>query len=70
MNEENYHQRSKWVPNKDKWMNAKELAEYLGTTVGAIRNMVYRGQIGAYKPFGKLLFDKKEIDRIVRRHEI
>lgn len=48
-----------------RWLNAKELAEYIGSTPGGVRALVYRDQISAYKPFGKLLFDKNEIDRKV-----
>ncbi len=70
MNDQQFYQRKKWSPSKDKWLNVKQLAEYLGTTATGIRNMVYRGKLPAYKPFGKLLFDKREIDSIVRRHEV
>jgi excisionase family DNA binding protein len=47
------------------WLTAVELAEYMGTSVGSIRNMVWRRQITAYKPFGVLLFKKAEIDRLI-----
>jgi hypothetical protein len=34
-------------------------------SVGAIRNMVYRGQLHARKFFGRVLFDRYEIDRLI-----
>lgn len=47
------------------WLNAKELANYLGTSVGSVRNMAWRGQITAYKFLKTLLFKKVEIDRLI-----
>jgi len=51
--------------DKRKWLNVRELAEYLGTTPSGIRGLVYREKIVAYKPFGMLLFNKDEIDRYI-----
>jgi hypothetical protein len=56
-----------------KWANAEEAALILRKfrrkdgkpSVGAIRNMVYRGQIVAHKLFGRLLFLREELDRLV-----
>lgn len=47
------------------WLTTKAAAEYLGTTAGGIRNMVYRGQLIPYKPFGRLLFKRSDLDRRV-----
>ncbi|MEN9722594.1 MAG: Helix-turn-helix domain [Pseudomonadota bacterium] len=47
------------------WMTTKEAAEYLRTTVGGIRNMVYRGQLIPHKPFGRLLFKRTDLARAV-----
>lgn len=47
------------------YFTAIDAAEYLGTTVGVIRNLVHQGRLPSYKPFGKLLFKKKDLDRIV-----
>lgn len=54
-------------PNK--WLNTIQAALYLGKvtkegkpSVGAIRNMVYRGLLTSYKPFGRLLFKRTELD--------
>ncbi len=47
------------------WMNAREAAVYLRTSVGAIRNLVYRGKLTPYKPFGRLLFKRSELARCV-----
>ena len=52
--------------DKRKWLNVRELAEYLGTTPGGVRSLVYREKIVAYKPFGgMLLFEKAAIDRLI-----
>lgn len=52
--------------DKRKWLNVRELAEYLGTTPAGIRSLVYREKIVAYKPFGgMLLFNKADIDRLI-----
>ncbi len=49
-------------PEKSPWMNAKSAANYLQTTVGGIRNLVYRGRLIPYKPFGRLLFKRVDLD--------
>ena len=46
-----------------KWLNSKQAAEYLGTTDKNIRNLVLERRLPAYKPFGKLLFEKADLDR-------
>ncbi len=56
-----------------KWANAEEAALILRRfrrkdgkpSVGAIRNMVYRGQLVAHKFFGRLLFLREELNRLV-----
>ncbi len=48
------------------WFNVAEAASYLRTTPGSVRNLVYRRQITSYKPFGKLLFKKDDLDRAIR----
>ncbi len=52
---------------KSPWMNAKAAAGYLQTTVGGIRNLVYRGRLVPYKPFGRLLFKRVDLDRLIER---
>jgi len=59
----------KWQDNT-RWLTSNKAALYLGTTVGSIRNRVYRGDLTPYKPFGKngrLYFDKFELDRIMQK---
>lgn len=54
-----------------RWLNSRELAEYIGSTPEAIRKMVIREKIPAYRPFGKtLLFDRHEIDRKIQAHPV
>jgi excisionase family DNA binding protein len=53
---------------KLKYFGVDELSRYLpGKTQGAIRNLVLRRQIPFYKPGGRLLFDREEIDLWVKR---
>lgn len=47
------------------YLTAREVAEYLRKSPGAIHNMVYRKQLTAYKPGGRLLFKKEDVDRWV-----
>lgn len=51
--------------DRRRWLNAREMAIYLGTTVNSIRALAQREKIVAYKPFGKLLFDREEVDRMI-----
>lgn len=48
-----------------RWLRTNEVALYLGTSQGAIRNMVMRGQLKPNKCFGRNFFDKDEIDRLM-----
>ena len=45
-----------------KYLNTKQLAEYIGRSPKAIRDMVFRRDIPFRKPGGRLLFAKNEID--------
>lgn len=55
------------------WLNVAEVARRLrifrkdGITpcVERIRNLVHMGKIPFYKPFGRLLFKKSEIDQLI-----
>ncbi len=54
-----------------RWLNSRELADYIGTTPEAVRKMVIREQVPAYRPFGTtLLFDRHEIDRKIQAHPV
>lgn len=48
-----------------RWLRTNEVALYLGTSQGAIRNMVLRGQLIPNKCFGRNFFDKEAIDRLM-----
>jgi len=48
------------------WLSTEDAAAYLRTTAGSIRNLVYRRRLSCYKPFGRLLFNRDELDRLVR----
>jgi len=52
------------------YLTAKETASYLRRSVGAVHNLVYRKQLPAYKPSGRLLFKKEDIDRWVERNRL
>lgn len=68
----NVHQLKPGLKNLDevvsvpkKWLNLKQAAEYLGATPRAIEAYVLKGKLTCFKPFGRLLFDLNELDRIV-----
>lgn len=48
-----------------KWLNTKQAALYLGTSEGQIRNLVQDGRLIRYKPHGRLLFKRTELDAFV-----
>lgn len=49
-----------------RWLNSKELAEYIGYSADAVNKMVqervFQLDVHYYKPSKKLLFDKLEVD--------
>ena len=47
------------------WMTSEEAAQYLRTTVGALRTAVCRGQIRARKWRRRLYFKKLELDLLL-----
>ncbi len=59
--------------DRSDWMTAEEAAAYLRKfrrkdgkpSVGAIHSMVYRGQLIGRKFFGRLLFRRTELDRLI-----
>ncbi len=59
--------------NRNDWMTAEEAAAFLRKfrkkdgkpSVGAIHSMVYRGQLIGRKFFGRLLFRRTELDRLI-----
>lgn len=51
--------------NNIKWMNSEEASAYLSTSLGSIRNMVYRGQLPAKKLGNRLRFKKIDLDRLL-----
>lgn len=58
--------------DRAKWLNTSEAATYLrifrrdGTPcVERLRNLVNQGRIPFYKPFGRLLFKKSELDQLI-----
>lgn len=51
--------------NNKTWMNSREASEYLRTTLGSLRNMVYRGKLPAKKFGNRLRFKRVELDRLI-----
>lgn len=47
------------------WLSSKDAADYLRKTVGALRTMVCRGQVRAYKWRRRLFFKRTELDRLL-----
>ncbi len=48
-----------------KWLTTEELAYYLGSSAGSIRNLAWRGQIPFHKKFRRLFFNREEIDGLI-----
>lgn len=63
---------------ESEWLNSKEAAEYLRIfrkkdgkpCAESIRNLTNQGKLPYYKPFGKLLFSRSELKKIVERSGI
>jgi excisionase family DNA binding protein len=49
-----------------RWLSVDRAAEYIDRTPDAIRGLVKRGQLTAYKPDGRLQLDREELDRWMR----
>ena len=57
---------------ENKFITIKEVAEYLGYSVGYLYKLVSKKEIPFYQPTGsKILFDKNEIEKWVKngKHE-
>lgn len=51
---------------KLKWFTSDEAFRYLGLpSVERLRNLVHQRRIPFYKPFGRLLFKRSELDKLV-----
>jgi len=49
-----------------RWLTVDQAADYLGRTPEAIRGLVKRGELTAYKPDGRLQLDREELDAWMR----
>lgn len=47
------------------WLNTSQTAIFLGTTAQQVRNLVWQGRLRAHKPFGRLLFSRAELERLI-----
>lgn len=54
-------------PANDKWMTTGEAAQFLRTTTGAIRTLVYRRRLPVHRHPGgrRLLFKRADLDRLI-----
>lgn len=57
------------------WLNAAEAASYLrilrkdgSPCTARIRNLVHQGRIPFYKPYGRLLFKRSELEKLVESY--
>jgi hypothetical protein len=64
--------RLEFGPDDSEWLNVDEAAEYLrifsrdGRPCSArVRNLCTQGRIPFYKPYGRLLFRRSELERLV-----
>ena len=53
-----------------KWLKSEDAAKYLRTSVGQIRNMVYRGQLKARKFQNRLYFKRRELDYLLETSKL
>jgi putative excisionase len=55
---------------ENKFITIKEVAEYLGYSVGYLYKLVSKKEIPFYQPTGsKILFDKNEIEKWVKKNK-
>lgn len=51
---------------KLQWLTSEDAFRYLGlASVAVLRNFVHQRRIPFYKPFGRLLFKRSELDKLV-----
>jgi excisionase family DNA binding protein len=50
-----------------RWLTVDGAAAYLGTTPAAIRHRVAAGRLPAHRQGRRLLFDRRELDRVLER---
>lgn len=48
-----------------KYLNTRDAAIYMGTTPAGLRNRVYRRQLYPRKFFGRLMFRRADLDRLI-----
>lgn len=53
------------VSSLKKWLTVEETAAYLGRSVGAIRNLAYRGKLTKHKFSGRVYFSREQLDRAI-----
>jgi excisionase family DNA binding protein len=51
--------------DKLKWLTSKEAAFYLRTSVGQIRNLVWRGRLKAYHLGNRLRFLRSDVENLL-----
>ena len=55
---------------ENKFITIKEVAKYLGYSVGYLYKLVSKKEIPFYQPTGsKILFDKNEIEKWVKKNK-
>lgn len=64
------HEEEQEFFHKLKWLKSEDAAKYLRTSVGQIRNMVYRGQLKARKFQNRLYFKRRELDFLLEASKI
>ncbi len=59
------HQNRNSNGANQKWLTAHETARHLGISVQGVYNLVWCGKLTRYKPFGRLLFKRTELDQMI-----
>ena len=62
--------RTRLGPSEPRLLGVREAAAYLGSTVWAIRTLVWEEQIPYIRIGKRLLIDRADLDNFVDRHKI
>ena len=57
------------LPAQRPWLDAKEAAEYLRCSPRHLNKLAYLGEVRTYKPAGKRLFKREDLDRLCHQTE-
>ena len=59
------HQAEQTLVDSSKWLTTKEAAQLLRVSISALKTMVHRGQVPAFKLGRRNRFLKEDLDRLI-----